>query len=86
MQRQGIVPWSKLEAFVKLYDKTIQSLIDNEKDGIITKAQIEPLLPGYFKKLYSTLATFLSDHVGEEIKKEEEELEKNKVYMIIKVM
>jgi argonaute-like protein implicated in RNA metabolism and viral defense len=60
--------------------------MNNENDGILTKAQIQPLLPAYFKKLHSTLTSILNDHVGEEKKKEEEELEKNKVYMIIKIM
>ena len=52
----------------------------NEQEGILTKAQIEPLLPPFFKKLHSNLSTIIKDHLGEEIKKGEEELlEKSKI-------
>jgi hypothetical protein len=86
MQQQGIIPWTKLVDFVKIYTKTIQSQIENEQDGTLTKAQIEPLLPALFKKLHSTLTAILNDDMGEEIKREQEEIEKNKVHMIIKIM
>jgi hypothetical protein len=38
MQKQGIIPWTKLEAFVRLYTNTIESQIFNEKEGIYTKS------------------------------------------------
>ena len=86
MQRSGIIPWNQLEAFVRLYNNTIASQLLNEQEGILTKAQIEPLLPPFFKKLHSNLSTIVKDHLGEEVKKEEEELEKGKIRLIIKVM
>jgi len=86
MQRSGIIPWNQLEAFVRLYNNTIASQLMNEQEGILTKAQIEPLLPPFFKKLHSNLSTIVKDHLGEEVKKEEEELEKGKIRLIIKVM
>jgi hypothetical protein len=86
MQQSGIIPWTKFEGFVRLYRNTIEPQIFNEQEGILSKAQIEPLLPAYFKTLHSSLSTTIKEHCGEEIKKEEEEIEKCKIRMIIKVM
>lgn len=88
MQKQGIIPWTKLEAFVRLYTNTIESQIFNEKEGIYTKAQIETLLPPIFMKLHSTLSTIIKDHLGEESKKqvEDEMIGKSKLRMFINIM
>ena len=86
MHQQRIIPWTKLDAFVNLYNNTINCDMIKVQNGILTKAQIEPLLPAYFKCLHSNLSTIIKDHLGDEIKQEEEEIEKGKIRMIIKIM
>ena len=58
----------------------------NEREGLHTKAEVEAVLPVYFKKIHATVTAILKEHASEDFKKEEEEIEKNKIQMIIKVL
>ena len=86
MAQQNIIPWNKLEKFAELYHHGIESEIYKKNEGLITQAEIESRLPPIFKKLHSTLADILREHASEDIRKEEEEIDKSKIRMVLKVM
>jgi len=64
----------------------VEPQIFNEQEKFYTRAQIEPLLPVIFKRLYTSLSATLKEHVPEEMKEEEEKVEKSKIQIIIKVL
>ena len=80
------IPWKKLEAFVILYRNTVERLINYEEEGTLNKGEIEALLPDNFKNLHANLTTILKEHASVDEKREEEEIEKSKISMIISVL
>ena len=62
MQKQILVSWSKFEAFTAEYHMSIDPLVHYEKNGVLSKSQIETLLPPILMKFHSTLTTILNEH------------------------
>jgi hypothetical protein len=86
MDQQNIIPWNKVEAFAEIYHHGIESEIFKKNKGLSTQAEIEARLPPIFKMLHSTLADILREHASEDIRKEEEEKDKTKIQMVLKVL
>jgi hypothetical protein len=86
MQKQNLVSWSNFEALTAEYHISIEPLVQLEKNGVLSKSQIENLLPPILLKLHSTLTTILNENGVDLNIKNDEKMEKSKIQIIIKAM
>jgi hypothetical protein len=72
----AIIPWSKLEKFAELYKILIVPEIYKKTSEFEPQSVIEARLPLAFKTLHSSLTSILREHVSEDFRREEQEIDK----------